>query len=379
VIEALDPVTGDLLTLEFDERIIAIRRRDLPPRADGTDDLPLVAPGLIDLQVNGYGGHDVNAPDVDASTVIAITEALARRGILHWVPTIITGPEEQIIRSLEAVEEARATDRATSRAVPYSHVEGPFLSSKDGARGVHDPVHIRTIDPAEVERWTRAGRVGVVTVSPHFPDSPAAIAQIVSCGIAVAIGHTHADPGQIRAAVDAGAELSTHLGNGISSTLPRHPNPIWEQLHDSRLRCGLIPDGHHLPAATLVSMVRALGTHRTFFVSDAVELAGSAPGRYRTSVGGDVVLDESGRLSYAGTDLLAGAAANLADGLRFAVRSGISLPDALAMATTTPAGIVRDITGRHVGGLRVGMPADLVLLDRGGHIGHVYRAGVELS
>lgn len=375
-VEGLDPATGDLLRLSVSQgRIAAIDRA-----ADRPDDVPFLAPGLIDLQVNGYAGHDVNDEVPAPETVAAITEALAGAGVTTWVPTVVTAAEESICAAIAAVAQAREADPLVRAAIPFVHVEGPFLSELPGPRGVHSPDAIRPIDAAEVERWRTFGPVGYVTVSPHWPDSAREIARIRQGGTVVALGHTHADDAMIRAAVDAGAELSTHLGNGIFADLPRHPNPIWTQLAEDRLTCGFIADGHHLPADTLRAMLRAKGLHRSFLVSDAVELAGSPPGTYQTAVGGTVELDTTGRLSFAGTNLLAGAAANLADGLRFVMsRVGLSLSDALALVTATPGRVLQQCGSTRRGVLQVGQRADLVMITRHGAIEGVLRAGRPLD
>jgi N-acetylglucosamine-6-phosphate deacetylase len=208
--------------------------------------------------------------------------------------------------------------------------------------------------------------VGIVTVSPHTSDAPDQIAKIRALGVQVAIGHTHASPAQISAAIASGARLATHLGNGIATTLPRHPNALWTLLADDRLTAGLIADGHHLPSDTLKVMIRAKTTERAYLVSDSTALAGSEPGRHRTSVGGLVDLSPEGRLSHVGTDLLAGAAATLPDGFRNVIQNvGLDLPEALKMVTSTPARVIPG-TRPGLGELRVGSPADLVLITEEG-------------
>lgn len=368
LVRGIDPATGALLEIIADDAgITRIDRRPAPVGAD----LPFLAPGLIDLQVNGFAGVDVNGPDVTSERILEISRALARRGVTTWVPTIVTASEEAIRRSLCAISDARAIFPQLTRSIPFAHVEGPFLSDLDGPRGVHDTAQIRPIDAEEVARWRRSGPVGLLTLSPHTDDAPAQIARITALGIRVAIGHTHASGPQITAAVDAGATLSTHLGNGIFPQLARHPNPIWTQLAEDRLTCGLIADGHHLPAETIEVMLRAKGVDRAFLVSDATELAGRPPGVYDTAVGGTVELTDSGRLSYEGTELLAGAASDVAAGLRFVVRStSLSLADALALVTRTPGRMIgREAT------LRVGAPADLVALRADGSVVSVWQRG----
>lgn len=374
VIEGRDPRTGEIMTVTIDKAMITTIRR-----TRGHTDLPYLAPGLIDLQVNGYRGHDCNGDQVCADSIAAITQALAGEGVVTWVPTIITASEEAICAGLHAVQQARAMDPMIARAIPYCHVEGPFLSDADGPRGAHDRDQIRPVDADEVARWRLHGPVGVVTVSPHWPHSATAIARIVDMGIAVSIGHTHADPSQITAAVDAGASLSTHLGNGIFSVLPRHPNPIWTQLAEDRLTAGLIGDGHHLPMDTLVSMIRAKGVDRCFLVSDSVALAGSPAGIYDTPVGGRVELTTDGRLLTHGTDLLAGAGVGLAFGLRNVARNTpFALGDVLTLVTRVPARLISARGGSAVGDLRVGAPADIVQLTSDAEIVGVIRQGVML-
>lgn len=371
-LEGRDPVTGQVLRVDLAGSVVAGLTR-LGHSAD--PDLPYLAPGLIDLQVNGYAGHDVNAADVSVEVISALTAALAAEGVTTWVPTVITASEDRVRAALEVIAAAKRQDPAVDAAVPYAHVEGPFISDQDGPRGVHAKEWVRPIDAAEVARWATSGVLGYVTVSPHWDDSPAQIAAIRSLGVRVAIGHTHATPEQIRAAVDAGATLSTHLGNGVAVQLPRHPNQLWTQLAEDRLTCGFIADGHHLPDDTLTVMLRAKGPDRAFLVSDSVALAGSPPGRYYQPVGGGVELSADGRLSYAGTQMLAGSAVSNADCLRHVIaRCGYALADALPLVTTVP-GRVLAAAGRRLGVLQVGVQADLVLVDARGEVLEVVQQG----
>lgn len=366
-----DADTGGVLTVHHDGgTVLSVERKSDPSASD----LPVLAPGFIDAQVNGYRGLDVNGPDTESSTIQGITEALAEIGVTTWVPTIVTASEDAIMHALSCVERARKADARVRDAVPCVHVEGPFISDQDGARGVHDASHVRAIDPAEVQRWLSISRVGVVTVSPHWAGAAESIKQLCAMGVRVSVGHTHATADQVRDAIDAGATLSTHLGNGISSLIPRHPNPIWTQLADDRVMCGLIADGHHLPPETIEVMLRAKGPNGAFLVSDMTALAGKPPGRYSTAVGGTVHLNELGRLSYVGTEFLAGAAATLPDGLRNVLRSTtVGLGRALKLVTENPA---RTLPGapHGLGTLQPGAPADFVLLSGSGEVLEVVRS-----
>jgi len=371
-----DLATGDLIRVTCSGGLITAMTRT----RDTTAEAGWLSPGFLDVQVNGFAGHDVNAADPSPEAIAAITDELAKAGVLGWVPTVITGSQDEIITRLRAVQQARTTHPAVAAAVPFAHVEGPFLSDLDGPRGAHPKQHVRTIDADEVARWAEVAQIGYVTVSPHDDQAPREIARILSLGIAVAVGHTHADSGQIRAAADAGATLSTHLGNGIFSSLPRHPNPIWTQLADDRLTAGLIGDGHHLPAETLTAMVRAKGRGRCFLVSDSADLAGMEPGLYTRAIGGDVELSANGRLAMAGSDILAGSAVSLADVVRWVVgHTPFSLAEVVELASRTPAAVVAACGGQRMAEVRVGGQADLLVLDNDGSVREVVRAGVRIA
>ncbi len=249
-----------------------------------------LAPGLVDLQVNGYGGLDLNGPDLSIDLIDRLTASLAALGTTTFQPTIITASEAAITRALVVIAEARRKLPRVRAAIPAVHVEGPHISPLDGARGAHPLDHVRPPDADEFARWQEAcgGLVGMVTLSPEYDEAPAYIAALERRGIHVSLGHMAATADQVRAAVEAGARLSTHLGNGAAATLPRHPNFIWAQLAEDRLTASFICDGHHLPADTFNAMLRAKGLDRAVLVSDSVALAGMPPGLYDQPVGGEV-------------------------------------------------------------------------------------------
>ena len=163
------------------------------------------------------------------------------------------------------------------------------------------------------------------------------VERLVSTGVRVAIGHTSASPQRIADAITAGATLSTHLGNGCASVLPRHPNVIWEQLAADALVASLIVDGHHLPPATVKAMVRAKGADRTILVTDATAAAGSVPGRYRVGAV-ECELGADGRVSLPGTPFLAGSSLRLDQAIANTVRfTGLPIEAVIPMASINPA------------------------------------------
>lgn len=334
------------------------------PAAPGPAAGPLLVPGLVDLQVNGYAGYDVNADDVSVDTIRALTRALWAVGTTTYFPTVITASQSKIVHALEVIAAAVHDDPLLAHSIAGIHVEGPHLSAADGARGVHDPAYLRHPDAAELARWLAAsdGLLRIVTLAPELPGTDAYVEAATRAGVLVSVGHSAATPADIRRAADAGASLCTHLGNGVQPVLPRHPNQIWAQLADDRLCAGFIADGHHLPADTLTAMIRAKGVARSFLVSDSAALAGSLPGRYATAVGGEVTVAEDGRLLFGDSGLLAGSGASLADCVRF-TRAATSFDDAdvVALATENPARVA-GLTDR--GALRAGAAADLAILDQ---------------
>lgn len=363
-----DPGTGESLSVTYSDRIESVENIS-------SQDLPWLSPGLIDLQVNGYGGHDVNGTEASVEAIEAITDQLAQVGVTTWIPTVISASEEAISRSLALVSEAKAKSPIVNHAVPFVHVEGPFISDQDGPRGAHPLEKIRPIDSQEVERWMAYGPLGYITVSPHWEDSAEQIRRIRGLGVHVAIGHTHATTEQIQEAASAGADLATHLGNGIFASLPRHPNPIWAQLADDRLDAGFIGDGHHMPAETLTAMIRAKGD-RSFLVSDSAMLAGTTPGRYRNDIGGEVELFENGRLEQSSSGLLAGSGVNLLDVVRYTFNNTpFSLDRVLTMAVAHPARLAERMGASPRGKIEVGYPADLITLDDKAQVLNVIQAG----
>ncbi len=357
-VHGLEPGTGQSLTVEVKSGVIqAVHRSQAAASESGQGWL---AAGLIDLQVNGYAGHDLNDDQVTPETVQALARAMLASGVTTFLPTLITASEAQLTKALVAVQAARRLDPVVANMVPYVHVEGPAIAPEDGPRGAHPAAHVRAPSVAEFDRWQQASGsvVGMVTLSPHWPESAAYISHVVASGVHVALGHTDASPAQIVAAVDAGARISTHLGNGMYAMINRRRNPFWAQLVDDRLCASFIADGHHLAPDLLKVMLRSKGLGQSMIVSDATAIGGMSAGHYQASIGGAVTLSANGRLSMDdGSDqYLAGAALPLLAGVANLVRDGgLGLSDALGLATVQP--------GRWVGGrglLAPGQPADLI-------------------
>lgn len=321
--------------------------------------LRYVAPGWIDLQVNGFAGVDYNSPSTPHDEIARSIEVLFSTGVTRFFPTVITGPPDDMAAALRNLAEAREK-LPHGRAMEGFHVEGPHISPEDGPRGVHPAEWVRPPDFDEYRRWQDAARgaVRLVTLSPEWPGAPEYIEKLVADGVVVAIGHTKATAEQLEAAVKAGATMSTHLGNGAHCVLPRFPNYIWDQLAEDRLAAGFIVDGIHLPGAFVKAAVRAKGPERSVLVTDAVMPACCEPGPYR--IGNvEVELHPGERVTLRGKNQLAGSALRMDRGVENLVRlAGVSLPVAVTMATRNPARVAR-IPGRQRG-LEAGERADLI-------------------
>ncbi|WP_309127335.1 amidohydrolase family protein [Microbacterium sp.] len=330
-------------------------------------------PGFIDLQVNGFRGLDVNSDDVTADTLIALTRELWAEGVTTYLPTVITASEEKILHVLAMIAQARRTDPLIAHSIAGVHVEGPSISAEDGPRGAHDVAHLRDPSTVELDQWQRAaeGLIRIVTLAPERTGAIDYISHATSRGIRVSIGHCAPTPDQVDAAWNAGAVLSTHLGNGIHSTLPRHPNHLWTQLAADRLTAMFIADGHHLPADALTAMIRSKGVERSILVSDSAALAGSPPGSYRTPVGGRVTVSHGGRLSLDGTGLLAGSGSSLRACVEWAhPRLPFTEDDLVTMTSHNPARMLGIGRRSAPGGDRVD-----VRIEDGVHIDRVVVAG----
>lgn len=289
--------------------------------------------GLFDLQVNGFAGIDFNARGLTADRCVEAVDRMRVTGVTRCLPTLITSSVDDFAAS------ARVLARTADPAIAGIHMEGPYLSPDDGPRGAHPRAHIA---PASVEDFARRqdaadGRIVLVTLAPEVPGALPLIEHLVASGVRVAIGHTAATPPQIRDAVTAGATLATHLGNGCAAMLPRHPNAIWELLAADGVVASLIVDGHHLPAATVKSMLRAKGPDRTILITDAVAAAGCPPGQY--TIGGvECTLGDDGRVSLPGTPYLAGSSLTLDRAIANTARfTGLAIEDVIPMASTAPA------------------------------------------
>jgi N-acetylglucosamine-6-phosphate deacetylase len=330
--------------------------------SDRTDRWPWIAPALLDVQVNGYGGQEFSSATLTEEKVGTIIRAFEPFGVARICPTVTTEGFTVLQHALRTIASVCATSPHWAWRMPGIHLEGPYITSDDGARGAHPKIHCRPPAWDEFQRLQEAagGRIRILTMSPEFDDSPRFIEQVAATGVVVAIGHTSARPDQIRAAVDAGARMSTHLGNGSHPTLHRFRNYLWPQLADDRLLASLIADGHHLSPDMVKVFVRAKTAQRCILVSDISGQAGQPPGRY-TSPFCDVEILPDGNLLVAGQrELMGGASSPMSVGVANVMRfAGVGLKTAVDMAAGHPARLL----GLEPVSIAPGGPADLFQFD----------------
>ena len=389
-VEGLHYQTGEPIRVHIDNGVIAYIESmecnddvEYTGNTELTYPLPWIGPGLVDLQINGCFGIDFNTTLITEEAVQQATRNLWTEGVTTYCPTIISNSEQAIESIVRSISRACLNDRLTADSIACIHLEGPFISPLDGPRGAHDRSFVRAPDWALFERWQQAadGKIRLITLSPEWEGAPAFISQCFRKGVTVSIGHTAATPEQINRAVQAGASMSTHLGNGAHPMLPRHPNYIWEQLAQDQLSAGVIADGFHLPVSVLKVFLKAKA-EQLFLVSDAVYLSGLEPGEYDTHIGGQVVLTKEGKLHLAGNpDLLAGSVRMLRNGVDQLVQSRLcSQSEAWDMASIRPASLMHLAVGR---GLAIGGPADLLTFnwnqDANLELCNVYKSGQQVS
>lgn len=316
-----------------------------------------LSPGWVDLQVNGFAGVDYNDPDSPADEIGRSIDVQRSTGVARFYPTVITGSHDDMTGSLRNLALAKRS-LPNGDAMLGFHVEGPWISPLDGPRGAHPRAHVRPPSREEFERFQDAaeGAIRLVTLSPEHEEAPEVIQHMRAAGVVVSIGHTNATPAQISDAVSAGATMSTHLGNGAHSRVPRHDNYIVHQLADDRLYAGLIVDGIHLPPAFAKVALRAKGPDLSILVTDAVAPAHCPPGTYRLGEQ-DVELLPSRRVELLSSRRLAGSALSMDRGVENAMRfAGLSLLAVTRLATAN-AGAAMSLPDRS-GYLEPGQAAD---------------------
>ncbi|HVA92227.1 MAG TPA: N-acetylglucosamine-6-phosphate deacetylase [Chloroflexota bacterium] len=355
-------IQGGVLRIEG-ERIVSVEPAESritgEPIIDGRG--LLLIPGLIDMQCNGFGGHDVR--DGAREAIANLAGVLARFGCTAVLPTIVSSPPDVLRACLAAIAEA-VSSRPPGASILGAHQEGPWLNPR--YHGAHLEANIRPFEAAEWEEIQSASRgtVRMVTLAPEVPGNEGAVGAIVAAGAIASLGHSGADYAQAAAAAVIGARMATHLFNAMVPFLHRAPGLPGAALDHEDLIPGIIPDGHHIHPAAIRLAVHAKGLHGVVVVTDSVSVAGCPPGEY-TMLGQPVTWDgETVRRRDGG---LAGSGLSPIEALRRYIRfAGLSLHEALPAMTSTPARLLGLQDER--GSIAPGARADVVLLTPDHHV-----------
>ncbi|WP_439136185.1 N-acetylglucosamine-6-phosphate deacetylase [Pseudomaricurvus sp.] len=329
----------------------------------------VLAPGFIDLQVNGGGGVLLNnAPSIES--IQAMLDGHRSTGTTSMLPTLISDTTENLQSGVNAVQQAMA---ASMKGVLGVHIEGPFFNVT--RRGTHKAEYIHAPDTQDLA-WILAAKNNhpamniVVTLAPETTQ-PGQIRQLSDAGVLVCAGHTDADAETIQSALSEGLTGFTHLYNAMRPLTGRDPGVVGAALADSNSWCGIIADGHHVHPLSIAVALAAKPTGKLYLVTDAMATVGSAQKSFE--IYGETISEQDGCLINA-EGRLAGSAIGMIDGVRFCVEKvGVELEEALRMASLYPAQMIRqsDTLGR----IRHGYRADLVHFTSEFHVIQTWVAG----
>ncbi|HWS18166.1 MAG TPA: N-acetylglucosamine-6-phosphate deacetylase [Candidatus Elarobacter sp.] len=350
-----------------DERIAALGPREqlaIPTNARHHD-FPgkILAPGFIDIHIHGGSGHDVM--ELDTSALAAIERGMFKHGVTSYLPTTVTAPLPDTLRSLEHLGKAiQANHRTPGRSRPLGiHLEGPFISH--AKRGVHPPENLIPPSPELLRQLHEAsgGTVRMLTIAPELDGAVQTIAEAVRLGIQSSLGHSNATFAQANAGIDAGARNATHTFNAMRSLDHREPGILGAVLSDDRVTADLIADGLHVAPVVIKLFLRAKGVDRAVLITDAISATGMPDGKYK--LGGFEVEVKGDRCDLEGK--LAGSVLTLDRAVRNVMRFvPLTLEDAVRLVTLNPARLLG--MNETYGTLGTGGPADVVVLTPSGEV-----------
>lgn len=334
-------------------KILEIQKTTDPENTPGV----YLAPGLIDVQINGYMGVDFSSPDLTVEGVRKATKALWKAGVTSYFPTIITSDIDLIKRNFSVLAKAKQ-DPEIGPSIPGFHLEGPYISPLAGFRGAHLEKYIKTPDWDEFQEIQKAAHNGIIllTMAPELEGAIPFINKCVTSGVTVSLGHHNGSATEVQLAVAAGAKMATHLGNGCANEINRHNNPLWPQLSNDALTASIIADGFHLTREEVRTFYKAKGVGNTILVSDALDLAGLPPGEYTRGERTLVLTPDVVKLPK--ENVLAGAASPISKCVGVVMEyTECGLKNAIQMASTNPAKL---LSLNELGEIEIGKRGDLI-------------------
>ncbi len=359
IIEGIHYYTGKPVQVVTDNGIISdVRSVD---KITGDTDV-YIAPGFFDHQVNGFAGVSFifGAGELSPDGIIKATRELWKKGVTTYLPTLTTHSQDLLVNNFSVLGKT-IDDKELLGSIPGFHLEGPYINPEDGYRGAHPRRYVRLPDWDEFMEMYKASGENIIQVT-VAPEMEGALDFISRCGrhnILVALGHHNAPADIVAAAIDRGARIATHLGNGAANMVNRHRNPFWPQLADDRYMISIICDGFHLLPEEIATFYKVKGTNNTIITSDVTHYAALKPGEYVTETGETIELTEEGMLRYPAQNVLYGSASPITKGVGHIMEvTGCTLADAVQMASTNPARLF-GLDDR--GTLTPGKRADIIL------------------
>jgi len=321
-----------------------------------------IAPGFIDNQVNGFSGVSFafGESDLTGEGIEKATRELWKFGVTTYLPTLTTNSQDILVKNFTLLAKA-INDEKLLGSIPGFHLEGPYINPEDGFRGAHPKQFVRLPYWNEFMEMYKASGENImqVTIAPEMEGAQDFIKKCHDKGIIVAVGHHNANKQQLDLAVENGARIATHLGNGCANMINRHYNPLWPQLSNDNLMISIICDGFHLLPEEIRVFYKVKGADKTIITSDVTSYAAMEPGEYKTQTGETIELTKDGKLFYPAQNVLYGSASPITKGVGYIMKvTGCSMADAIQMASTNPAKLY-SLNDR--GTLETGKRADLIL------------------
>ncbi|MDD4107667.1 MAG: amidohydrolase family protein [Prolixibacteraceae bacterium] len=358
-IEGIHYYTGKPVQLKIGEgKILEIKTIE---KLEGKD-FQYLAPGFFDNQLNGFAGvsFSLGKSDFTREEVEKVTRELWKKGVTTFLPTLTTNSQEVLLNNFKVLASS-LDDEKLLGSIPGFHLEGPYINPTDGYRGAHPLQFLRLPVWNEFMELYKASNEKILQVT-LAPELKGALDFITKCqhkNIVVALGHHDASAETVTAAIDRGAKIATHLGNGITNMINRFNNPFWSQLADDRMLISIICDGFHLPAEEIRAFYKVKGPEKSIITSDATSFAGLQPGIYQTETGEIIELKKDGMLFQPATNQFYGSASPITKGVGHIMKvTSCTMGEAVQMASTNPAKLY-GLDNR--GTLEPGKRADLIL------------------
>jgi N-acetylglucosamine-6-phosphate deacetylase len=345
-------------------KYVGEKNPDAPGAAEMDAQGKYIAPGLIDNQVNGFAGvsFSLGGSILTEAGIRSATRELWKTGVTTYLPTLTTNSQDLMVENLKVLAQA-IENPALMGSIPGFHIEGPYINPEDGYRGAHPKQFVRLPDWDEFMELYEASQNKMIQIT-LAPEMEGALDFITKCtekGIVVALGHHNSSTETITAAIDRGAKIATHLGNGCANMINRHFNPLWSQLADDRLNISIICDSFHLLPEEIKVFYKVKGVEKTILTSDVTSYATLKPGIYQEKTGESIELTKEGLLHYPAQKCLYGSASPLTKGIEYVMKiTGCSLAEAIRMASTNAAYV---LGLNHIGELKQGKRADFILFD----------------